>query len=77
MKYLIFLTLLTACSQVPVKKQEELVSVDAALNQAQASYLKGCVDALKTIKIPITFEGCRDKSLIHRQELDQFMRQDL
>lgn len=64
-----------SCSHA--RKQENLVSVDAALNQAQASYLKGCVEAFKEIKVPIAFPGCRDKSLIHRRELDQLMGEDL
>ncbi len=44
--------------------------------QAQASYLKGCVDALKDLKIPLAFHGCRDKSILHRGELDQLMLRD-
>lgn len=77
MKYLFFLLLVVSCAHREPKKGEDLVSVNAALNQAQASYLKGCVDALKDLKIPIAFPGCRDKSLIHRQELDSIMDQDL
>ena len=75
MKILI-LMLMVSCSQVPVKKGEELVSVNVALDQAQASYMKGCVDGMKQLNIPIAFPGCRDKSLLHRQELDQIMEQD-
>lgn len=76
MKSILILMLLVSCGQVPVKRGEELVSVDAALNQAQASYLKGCVEAMKQLNIPVAFPGCRDKSLLHRQELDLIMEQD-
>lgn len=68
---------LVSCAQAPVKKQEDLVSVLTALDQAQASYLKGCVDAMRDLKIPIAFEGCRDKAIVHRRELDSIMDQDL
>ena len=78
MKYIILFSALVGCAQVPPKSNnEDLVSVDAALNQAQASYLKGCVDAFHDIKMPIAFETCRDKAVIHRRELDSIMDQDL
>ena len=77
MKSISLLLLLMSCSQVPTKKGEEDVSLDAALNQAQMSYLKGCVEAKKELKIPQVFEGCRDKSLVHRHELEEILGQDL
>lgn len=77
MKYLILLVIISSCSQAPIRNKEELVSIDAALNQAQASYLLGCVEAFKSIKMPVVFPRCRDKSLIHREELDQRIGQDL
>lgn len=77
MKILFILLFSMSCAQVPKKDGEDLVSVDAALNQAQASYLKGCVEAMKELRIPVAFPGCRDKSLLHRQELDLIMKQDL
>lgn len=77
MKLMALLFLFTACAQTPSRPQEDLVSLDAALNQAQASYLKGCVMALKELKIPAVFTGCRDKAILHRQELDLIMNQDL
>jgi hypothetical protein len=76
MKNIIWMMLLVSCAQVPAK-QKDLVSLDAALNQAQASYLKGCVDVMKDLKIPVSFPDCRDKSLDHRRELDSIMDQDL
>lgn len=77
MKFMAFFFLLTACAQTPSRQPKDLVSLDAALNQAQASYLKGCVMALKELKIPAVFTGCRDKAILHRQELDLIMNQDL
>ncbi len=71
------LSFLMSCAHRQPEKNEDLVSLEAALMQAQASYLKGCVDALKDIKIPLAFHGCRDMSIIHRRELDQIMDQDL
>jgi hypothetical protein len=72
---------LFSCAHAPKTPKpsnyEDLVSLEAALNQAQASYLKGCVDAMKSLHIPVSFPGCRDKSLLHRQELDSIMSQDL
>lgn len=77
MKKILVLLLLVSCAQVKTQKQSDEVSVAVALDQAQMSYLKGCVDAMKEIKIPITFIGCRDKAILHRQELDSIMNQDL
>lgn len=77
MRMLILLFILTACAHnKPVSPKEELVSLDAALNHAQASYLKGCVDALKELKIPVAFPGCRDKANKHRQEIEAFIYQE-
>lgn len=78
MKYFTFLILFIGCAHTPPPAQEKnLVSLDAALNQAQASYLKGCVLALRDLNIPSVFTGCRDKSILHRQELNLMMNQDL
>lgn len=68
---------LVSCAQAPVKKEQDLVTVRTALDQAQASYMKGCVDAMKDLKIPIAFPGCRDKAIVHRRELDSIMEQEL
>lgn len=80
MKYIISLLIVTSCTTaklIPSNGTEnDLVSVQAAIMHAQASYLKGCVDAMKDLKIPLAFHGCRDKSIIHRQELETFMLQD-
>ena len=77
MKHLSLCLLLIGCSQLPSKNRENLVSLDAALNQAQASYLKGCVIALKDLRIPAAFSSCRDKAMLHRQELDLMLGQEI
>ena len=77
MKLLLAALILTGCAhKKPEASQEELVSLNATLNHIQASYLKGCVDALKEIKVPLAFHGCRDKSLLHRREVEQFILQE-
>jgi hypothetical protein len=74
---LLILLFLFSCAHRQPERNEELVSLEAALMQAQASYLKGCVDALKDIKVPVAFHGCRDMSILHRQEIDQIMNQPI
>ncbi len=59
------------------ENDDDVVSVKAALDQAQASYLLGCVEAMKELKVPVSFPGCRDRSIVHRRELDQIMEQDI
>lgn len=66
-----------SCAHTPPAQEKNLVTLNAALNQAQASYLKGCVMALRDLNIPSTFTGCRDKALLHREELNSMMSQDL
>ena len=58
-----------------MKPKEVLVSLQSALDAAQSSYLKGCVDGMKELKVPLAFDGCRDKSMVHRQELEYIMIQ--
>ncbi len=69
---------MASCAQAPLKAGagKDLVSVNAALNQAQASYLKGCVDAFGELKMPKAFNSCRENSIMHRRELDYIMDQD-
>ena len=77
MKYLSLILLLISCAHTPQSKEKDYVTLDAALNQAQASYLKGCVMALRDLNIPSVFTGCRDKAILHREELNSMMAQDL
>ncbi len=80
MRILIIALFLVSCASQnnpPTNNREEdLVSLQAAIMHAQASYMKGCVDAMKDLKVPLAFHGCRDKSIIHRQELETFLLQD-
>lgn len=78
MKILLFLALLSyGCSQVKPKPpiDEDDVSLEAALNQAQSSYLLGCVEASKTSKISPAFPVCRDRARNHRREIEEIIKQ--
>lgn len=74
---IIFVLFLYGCSQVSVKKQPPTddVSVAAALDHIFASYLRGCVDAFSELKVPISFEICRDKAKLHRIEIQEMIDQ--
>ncbi|MGE3609349.1 MAG: hypothetical protein AB7I27_07165 [Bacteriovoracaceae bacterium] len=50
---------------------EQLVSLGSALNQAQMSYLKGCIDILKN------FSTCRILAKKHREILNQMMSSEI
>ncbi len=71
MSKLLILFFLYSCSQVSVKKapEEDLVSVDSALNHIHASYMKGCVDTYKEMKMPASFELCRDRAKLHKDQV--------
>lgn len=78
MKQIIIMLLLVSCAhQTKPSNYNDQVSLEVALDQAQASYLKGCVDAMIELKIPVSFPGCRDKAIVHRRELDSLMAQDI
>lgn len=61
-------------SKTELTENEDLVSLNAALNHAQASYLKGCVDALKKVNVSFIFKFCRQSSLQHRKEIESFVK---
>lgn len=76
MRLFFVLPLLYSCSQVsvkPVPEEEKLVSVHAALIQAKASYLKGCVDAHRSLKLGPSFPYCEEQSKYHYNELSEIM----
>jgi hypothetical protein len=78
MKLIYVLPLLYSCSQVSVRsipEEEKLVSVQAALVQAKASYLKGCVDAHRSLKLGPSFPYCEEQSKFHYDELKYIMKQ--
>lgn len=74
---LFLLFFLYSCSQVSVKPTlpSGLVSVDAALDHIQASYLRGCVEAFKELGVPTSFEYCRDKAKDHQNEVREMIEQ--
>jgi hypothetical protein len=74
---LFLLFFLYSCSQVSRKSPPhgDLVSVDAALDHIQASYLRGCVEAFKELGVPTSFEHCRDKAEDHQNEVRQIIEQ--
>jgi hypothetical protein len=74
---LFLLFFLYSCSQVSRKSppHTELVSVGAALDHIQASYLRGCVEAFKELGMPASFEHCRDKAKDHQHEVREIIEQ--
>ncbi len=81
MKLLICALFLYGCSQLPKPKnsdaapiEDHLITAQVALDHIQFSYLRGCVDAFKLLKIPASFETCRDKSKEHRKEVFEILQ---
>jgi hypothetical protein len=78
-KYFLAVLLLSyGCSQVSKPRAEinkDEVSVETALNQAQSSYLLGCVEAFKTAKLNPSFPECRNRAIKHRVEIEELLRQ--
>ncbi len=74
-KVLIAMFILNGCAHRANKQDspEELVSLNAALNQAQMSYLRGCVEAMTVIKLSPSFPDCKEKAIAHRLELQAIM----
>jgi hypothetical protein len=70
---------LYSCSQLspvtrpPRPADETLVSLESAYNHMRSSYLKGCVDALKEIGLPHSFDHCLDKAKWHEKEVRQIV----
>ncbi len=76
MKKIVLLILLAGCAHKSQQiESDNLVTVQAALNQAQASYLKGCIEVIKEQNLTGNFETCKNKSIIHRRELNFIMDQ--
>jgi hypothetical protein len=75
MKLALLLFGLIGCANLPPERSQEepLVSVEAALNQAQSSYLKGCVEAYQSLKLGPSFFYCVENSRKHRLELQNIM----
>ena len=79
MRSLGLLFFLYSCSQLspaarkPPPADETLVSLESAYDHIRSSYLKGCVDALKEIGLPHTFEHCLEKAKRHEKEVRQIV----
>jgi len=73
-KFIPILFIFFGCSSIrkhPIP--ENLVTVQSALNQAQMSYLKGCVDARKELNASPIFNHCRDRAKDHLKEINEIM----
>lgn len=78
MKHFLLIFLL-ACSHRPPlsEKKDDLVHVSTVMDQVQFSYLKGCVDASKELKLGPSFETCKLKAKEHRLEIQSILDQDV
>jgi hypothetical protein len=79
MKILILLSLVISCSHqksAEQKPENDLVTVRTALHQAQMSYLKGCVDTFRGLKIAASFPHCVERAKAHRLEIQMIMDQE-
>lgn len=78
MKILILLALI-ACSHRPpiADKKDDLVHISTVMDQVQFSYMKGCVDAYKDLKLGPSFPDCREKAKEHRNEIKSIIDQPL
>jgi hypothetical protein len=79
MKYFGLLFFLYGCSQLSpprkVQPSEEasLISLESTYDHIRSSYLKGCVDAFKELRLPLAFDHCLEKAKIHEQEVRQIV----
>ena len=78
MKYLLLLSLLACATKHPITNhKDELVHVSTVMDQVQLSYLKGCMDAYREIKIPTAIETCKVKAKDHRMEIQSILDQQV
>lgn len=77
--FLIFSTLVTlSCAHKKTAlPEDDLVTVKTALDQAQMSYLRGCVESFVEMKKSPSFPHCVKRAQAHRAELDEIMSKDL
>jgi hypothetical protein len=68
--FLLFINLSCAHQKPQTPVEDDDVSVDVALDQAQMSYLKGCVDGRKALSSQKSFNVCKDMAIKHRQEIN-------
>lgn len=72
MRFFFFL-LIIACSSTKKDPQGDFVTVRTALDQAQMSYLRGCVESFKKLGMAPSFDHCREEAIAHRIELNSIM----
>jgi len=75
LKLLILPLLFVSCAHLSseTSTEEPLVSVHTALNQAQSSYLRGCVEAYQSLRLGPTYFYCLENARKHRLELQMIM----
>ena len=75
-KLFILLILTVSCAHQKKKDPQgnDLVTLRTALEQAQMSYLKGCVDVYVAHKLGPAFNQCKELAKKHRLDLDNYMK---
>ncbi len=67
-----------SCSSIQKQtpsSQEGEISLSTALDQAQASYTLGCVQAFRELNLGPSFSHCKKKAMDHRLELNMINNQ--
>ena len=79
MRLTLIIILISSCATdpyAPIKNdiREKNVSVDAVLNIATTSYIKGCTEGLREVKKSKGhFNQCKDLSLKHKEEMRELL----
>ncbi len=77
MKFIFFMMLIfSSCSNLKPSPEvdDHFITVLTALDHAQMSYLKGCVDTHKELTNDGSFPKCRDKAKNHRKEIESIIK---
>ena len=71
LKHLICLIFITSCTTLRNHRDpmDDEVTVRSDLEDAQMSYMKGCVDAWNSMNVSPVFEKCRELARAHRKEI--------
>lgn len=78
MKYFFLLSLIACATKHPITNhKDELVHVSTVMDQVQLSYMKGCMDAYREIKLPEPIETCKVKAKDHRLEIQSILDQQV
>lgn len=80
MKYFLLSSLffVISCATRPplADKKDDFVHVSTVMDQVQFSYMKGCVDAYKDLKLGPSFPSCKEKAIEHRNEIKSIIEQE-